>query len=608
MGKICSGGSLGTDWAVYTREDATVCVNSGGHVVDTGDGGCGATSVAAMAAYPGNPTQGAVAALALTPFKMMRETSAENELVKAVLELNLISAPEIERIAASDRSLQTELVEAFIALSGMAGAVMQKKPPKGKLDEATFARFEGLGRRFVKASKDRKFRDGVERVLGLAKPFVGKEFADIAKKLHGDQGGGEGGAGTGIVELQLPSAAAVLAGLHGHIVQTIATVGIDRGKAIIALFKLVAAERVIQAKAAALGWVGAPNADTEAVPGGYRQSFANADIMVGDSGVAYEVHGDIRAKYNMLGGPGGPLGLPVTDETGTPDGIGRYNHFQNDGSIYWTPNTGPMMVQGRVRTEWASQGWENGPMGYPVKDQQRMPALYPSDHPNLSWCLFQNGGLFAIAGAGATCVTADIPPDRLRTMIRSFFDTRLKAANGDLGLEAQTDLYAISDWSYGFWAAMPRMLTFGLHGFHDNGVLPDTTFDLQLRLRFSTTWQAQFTYPSSLSLIVTLDWVHVHTSGLGSGELADGLRDGIVGAFYRGGPDPNHPEVPDGAVFLTALPTGASQTGDGNLDVVDILTTAQGGIQILLNPLPPIVGGFRKLIAQQQVDAFLDAG
>jgi len=54
---------------------------------------------------------------------------------------------------------------------------------------------------------------------------------------------------------------------------------------------------------------------------------------------AFEVHGDIRKKYDALGGPGGPLGLPLTDETATPDGVGRFNHFQG-GSIYWTPRTG----------------------------------------------------------------------------------------------------------------------------------------------------------------------------------------------------------------------------------------------------------------------------
>jgi hypothetical protein len=403
----------------------------------------------------------------------------------------------------------------------------------------------------------------------------------------------------------LPSHAIATVSSTLHAISSLFTVGIDKVPSFVDVIRFFAAERAISSKAASLGWVGKATGDIEAVPGGFRQTFQNADILVGASGIAYEVHGDIRAKYNMLGGPSGILGLPVTDESGTPDGVGRYNHFQNQGSIYWRPNTGPMMVQGRVRDAWANQGWELGPMGYPVRDQQRMPALHPSDHPNLSWCLFQNGALFAIAGAAATALTADITPDQLRTLVRSFFDQRLKAADSDLGLEAQVDLDAVSDWSYGFWSASPRLLSFGLHGFHDNGALPDTTFDLQIRLRFSSTWPMSFTYPTSLSLIVSLDWLHVHSTGLGSGKLADGLRDGIVGAFWRGGPDPAHPEVPDGAIFLTLLPTGASQTGNGNLDVIDVLTTAQGGLQIMLNPLPPKVGGFRKGIAQNQVNAFL---
>ena len=42
----------------------------------------------------------------------------------------------------------------------------------------------------------------------------------------------------------------------------------------------------------------------------------------------FEVHGLIRARYLALGAEASILGYPVTDETGTPDGIGRYNHFQ----------------------------------------------------------------------------------------------------------------------------------------------------------------------------------------------------------------------------------------------------------------------------------------
>jgi hypothetical protein len=45
--------------------------------------------------------------------------------------------------------------------------------------------------------------------------------------------------------------------------------------------------------------------------------------------------------------------------------------------------------------------------------------------------------------------------------------------------------------------------------------------------------------------------------------------------------------------------------GDGNLDVIDVLTAAQRGLHVLLKPLPPEIGGFRKLLAQNRVDGFL---
>jgi hypothetical protein len=86
-------------------------------------------------------------------------------------------------------------------------------------------------------------------------------------------------------------------------------------------------------------------------------------------GFACEVHGAIRDKYLALGAESSFLGYPTTDETGTPDGIGRFNHFQG-GSIYWTPNTGAHEVHSLVRDLWASQGWErNAALGYPISDE-----------------------------------------------------------------------------------------------------------------------------------------------------------------------------------------------------------------------------------------------
>ena len=84
---------------------------------------------------------------------------------------------------------------------------------------------------------------------------------------------------------------------------------------------------------------------------------------------AFSVHGAILAKWASLGWERCAfLGYPVTDETGCPDNVGRFNHFQN-GSIYWTPQTGAFSIHGDIRAKWASLGWERSPLGYPVSDE-----------------------------------------------------------------------------------------------------------------------------------------------------------------------------------------------------------------------------------------------
>jgi hypothetical protein len=91
--------------------------------------------------------------------------------------------------------------------------------------------------------------------------------------------------------------------------------------------------------------------------------------LLESSAGAFEVHGAIRDKYLALGAEASILGYPRTDETGTPDGIGRYNHFQG-GSIYWTPGTWAHEVHGLIRDRWSALGWETNPqLGYPISDE-----------------------------------------------------------------------------------------------------------------------------------------------------------------------------------------------------------------------------------------------
>jgi len=116
---------------------------------------------------------------------------------------------------------------------------------------------------------------------------------------------------------------------------------------------------------------------------------------------AHEVHGDIRDKWESLGWEISVLGYPISDETKTPDGIGRYNHFQH-GSIYWAPQTGAHEVHGKIRDKWESLGWERSFLGYPVSDETLKPdgiGRYNN---------FQYGSIYWTLPTGAHEVHGDI--------------------------------------------------------------------------------------------------------------------------------------------------------------------------------------------------------
>ena len=101
---------------------------------------------------------------------------------------------------------------------------------------------------------------------------------------------------------------------------------------------------------------------------GHFVHVANGSIYWTPATGAAWVRGPILVKWGLLGWERCALGYPVSDETGCPDGVGRFSHFQS-GSIYWTPVTGAFSVHGPIRDRWASLGWERSALGYPVSDE-----------------------------------------------------------------------------------------------------------------------------------------------------------------------------------------------------------------------------------------------
>src|SRR5262249_42867954 len=103
---------------------------------------------------------------------------------------------------------------------------------------------------------------------------------------------------------------------------------------------------------------------------------------------------DIDVKYAQLGGPGGFLGAPTIPESVAPDGFGRYRHYTG-GSIYWTVATHAHEVHGAIRGKWSSLGWERSFLGYPLTDETSTP-----DHVG-RYNHFQGGSVYWTPGTGA---------------------------------------------------------------------------------------------------------------------------------------------------------------------------------------------------------------
>ena len=106
---------------------------------------------------------------------------------------------------------------------------------------------------------------------------------------------------------------------------------------------------------------------------GRRQNFQGGMISWRPETGSFAVWGLIGSRWLEIGSE--QFGYPVTDETITPDGRGRFNHFRafrpdgsviGDSSIYWTPETGAHEVYGAIRDRWAKRGWETSNVGYPI--------------------------------------------------------------------------------------------------------------------------------------------------------------------------------------------------------------------------------------------------
>ncbi|HEX4864942.1 MAG TPA: hypothetical protein VFV02_12770 [Acidimicrobiales bacterium] len=303
------------------------------------------------------------------------------------------------------------------------------------------------------------------------------------------------------------------------------------------------AEQAIADKAALLGqqFTGPEESDLQQVPGivgeRFLRRYAKCTIYwVKDHG-AHEIHGPIRELFDtpLAGSVSAAsvgliiLGPPVTDQMDCPDGKGRFNHFQQNGSIFWHPDAGPFRVLDGIREVWRGTGAEQGHLGYPIENQHK-----ESGGNNVQSCLFMNGALSSEDGQATDAAEVRIKPDDLLTIIWRSFDEEIHKSPDNVGLHPEKSLDAVSGYALGTTRARNRVLTVTINGFHDAGLLPDEEWSAHMQLRLFSD-----AHPGSSSLLrfdghdLFAELINISVTadgGLGTEKVKDGVSRAISAA------------------------------------------------------------------------------
>ena len=104
---------------------------------------------------------------------------------------------------------------------------------------------------------------------------------------------------------------------------------------------------------------------------GAAQGYAGGKIFYSPDTGAHAVTGAILSKYESLGGATGDLGYPIGTESdgGVPNS--RISSFSAPDKpvIFWTPDTGAIVVRGAINAAWDKLGGATGTLGAPTGEQ-----------------------------------------------------------------------------------------------------------------------------------------------------------------------------------------------------------------------------------------------
>jgi uncharacterized protein with LGFP repeats len=105
---------------------------------------------------------------------------------------------------------------------------------------------------------------------------------------------------------------------------------------------------------------------------GTGQNFAGGKIFYSPATGANVLTGQVLAKYESVGGPGGDLGFPTSNEN--DGGVAPMSMIATFAAadqpvIFWTPDYGAVIVRGAMNAAWAKLGGATGQLGAPTADE-----------------------------------------------------------------------------------------------------------------------------------------------------------------------------------------------------------------------------------------------
>ena len=133
--------------------------------------------------------------------------------------------------------------------------------------------------------------------------------------------------------------------------------------------------------------------------GGSYRNYQYGALIYSPATGAHVSTGAIRTLWASYGFENGILGYPVTDEVGGIRDGGVYQNYQG-GAVLWSPATGAHISTGAIRTAWAATGFEAGPLGYPISE------IYAVDGGSAQ--NYQNGVITYSAATGARVISGEM--------------------------------------------------------------------------------------------------------------------------------------------------------------------------------------------------------